>query len=175
MKKNNNIVSLGEKDISDFRVLFDKYYDRIVNFLYYKSGNIELSEDIAQDVFLKVWDKRENIKEESVQSYLYTIASNELKNHYKRNNIFFNFINSFENNLNSESPEYILEMKEFDKKLQDTLASMPEKMRLVFLMNRIDGFIYKDIAEILKISVKAVEKRMHNALVYLKKHINYKL
>lgn len=167
--------SLEEKDIGTFKELFDTYYDEIVNFMYYKSGDIETSEDIAQEVFLKVWDNRKNVKKESVQGYLYTIASNLLKNHYKRNSIAFNFSISLGNNPTSESPDYILEMKEFDKEIQEVLASMPEKSRIVFLLNRIDGLIYKDIATRLHISIKAVEKRMQKALRYWNMHTNYKV
>ena len=99
-----------------FKELFDKYYDGIKNYLYFKSGHIELSEDITQNVFLKVWENRKGLKEESIQSYLYTIASNLLKNHYKKNNVSFNFINSLLVHPESESPEFLLELKEFDGK-----------------------------------------------------------
>lgn len=175
MKFIHNEVSSQEKEIEAFKELFDKYYKSIKNYLYYKSGDIEISEDITQEVFLKLWGNRTNIREESVQAYLYTIASNLLKNHYKRNSISFSFINSQVNSPTSESPEYLMEMKEFDKKLQDTLALMPEKSRIAFLMNRIDGFVYEDIAKKLDISVKAVEKRMHKALSHLKQHIDFKI
>lgn len=175
MKRIIKVESSTERDIDAFKGVFDKYYDDIKNFLYFKSGDIEIAEDFTQEAFLKVWENKKNIRKESVQGYLYTIASNLIKNHYKRNAISFNFINSQVNNPVSESPEYILELKEFDKKLQNTLASMPEKSRIAFLMNRIDGFIYEEIAKKLNISVKAVEKRIHKALSHLKKHINYKI
>jgi RNA polymerase sigma-70 factor (ECF subfamily) len=164
-----------EQEINAFKKLFNEYYNSIKNYSYYKSGNIELSEDITQDVFLKVWENRENLKGNSIQSYLYTIASNLLKNHYKKNRVSFNFVNSQLKHPASESPEYVLEMKEFNKKLQKVLASIPEKSRVVFLMNRMDGFTYEEIANKLNISVKAVEKRMHKALNLLKEHFSFKI
>jgi len=175
LKKILRIKSTKEKDIDSFKLLYDKYYDGIRNFLYYKSGDIEISEDLTQEVFLKLWGKRKSIREETVQAYLYTIASNLLKNHFKRDQISFNFINSSPGDPGPDSPEFILEMKEFNREIQDVLAAMPENSRVVFLMNRIDGVIYRDIARKLGISVKAVEKRMHYALSYLREHINYKL
>jgi len=62
------------------------------------------------------------------------------------------------------SPEFILRMKEYEEKLNGVIGMMTEGSREVFLMNRIEGMKYKEIAERLGISVKAVEKRMSNAL-----------
>jgi RNA polymerase sigma-70 factor (ECF subfamily) len=64
-----------------------------------------------------------------------------------------------------------LEEKEFSAKLEKALSKLSESQRIAFLMNRIDGKKYKEIAEILNISVKAVEKRIHNALLNLRKEI----
>ncbi len=162
-------------DSGSFKNIFDKYYDNIRNFLYYRSGNIETAEDLVQDVFLRLWENREKIREESVGGYLYTIAANLIKNHYRRNEISYQFINSLTQKNNSESPEFLMEMQEFDHRLQQTLAAMPEKSRDVFLMNRIDGLTYGEIADRLQLSIKAVEKRMHKALSFLKEHLDIKI
>ena len=66
------------------------------------------------------------------------------------------------------SPEFIMLEKEFMDKLETAIANLPEKQREVFLMNRIEKKKYKEIAEELSISVKAVEKRMHQALVTMR-------
>jgi RNA polymerase sigma-70 factor (ECF subfamily) len=162
-------------DSGSFKNIFDKYYDNIRNFLYYRSGNIETAEDLLQDVFLRLWENKEKIREESVGGYLYTIAANLIKNHYRRNEISYQFINSLTQKNNSESPEFLMEMQEFDHRLQQTLAAMPGKSRDVFLMNRIDGLTYGEIADRLQLSIKAVEKRMHKALLFLKEHLDIKI
>jgi len=71
----------------------------------------------------------------------------------------------------NETPEFVLEEKEFLDKLNKTIADLPEKQRVVFLLNRIDKKKYAEIAEMLDISVKAVEKRMSLALVTLREKI----
>jgi len=71
----------------------------------------------------------------------------------------------------NQSPEYLLEEEEFKHTLQKAIASLSEAQREVFLMNRIDGKKYREIAEILDISQKAVEKRMSGALKILKDQI----
>ncbi|MDN5203762.1 RNA polymerase sigma-70 factor [Fulvivirgaceae bacterium BMA10] len=159
--------------VDDFKSLFNEHYDGIKNFLYYKTGDVEVAEDIAQDVFLKAWDKRSDIRLETVKSFLYTIANNLAINHLKHRNVVFDFVRKERNDSSYESPEFQLEVKEFDQRLQQTLAAMPEKNREVFLMNRIEKLTYNDIAERLGLSVKAIEKRMSGALSYLRDKLKH--
>jgi RNA polymerase sigma-70 factor (ECF subfamily) len=68
-----------------------------------------------------------------------------------------------------------MEMQEFDEKLQAVLAKIPDGAREVFLMNRIDGLKYREIADILGLSMKAVEKRMSRALAILRDELDRKV
>ncbi|MDR6240347.1 RNA polymerase sigma factor [Aureibacter tunicatorum] len=170
MEKNKQTVEL-----KDFKQIFDQYYAPIRNFVYYKIKDMDAAEDIAQEVFVKAWEKRDELRMETVKSYLYTIANNLSINHAKHGNVVMNFINKFTHRSNAESPEYIMELKEFDQRLQNAISGLPEKSRTVFLMNRIDKQTYSEIAVSLDISVKAVEKRMSKALAMLKEKLNVKI
>ena len=161
--------------LGQFKGIFDQYYTPIKNFLYYKRGDVAMAEDLCQDVFMKAWDKREDINEETVKSYLYTIANNMLLNKLRHNKVVMNFAEKNKDQKNAQSPQYVLEEKEFKEGLERIISNMPEKQREVFLMNRIDELTYKEIAERLELSVKAVEKRMHGALGYLKDRIKHKI
>lgn len=134
-----------------------------------------LAEDIAQDTFIKLWDNRGAIVLSTVKAYLYAIARNLTLNQIKRNKLKYNFIAQNELGKNNESPEFALEQKEFKEKLENAIASIPEGNREVFLMNRIEGMKYMEIAERLGLSVKAIEKRMSKALKVLREKIDYKL
>ena len=160
--------------IKIFKEYFDTYFDSIKNFIYYKTGDIDIAEDLSQDVFLKLWENMSNLKHQTVKAYIYTIASNIYKNHYNRKKVEYNFQVNF-SDLNSESPEFIMETNEFNKQLQKSIEKIPEKSRIVFLMNRIDQLTYSEIAERLDLSVKAVEKRMKIALGILKKNTDHKI
>jgi RNA polymerase sigma-70 factor (family 1) len=162
-------------DQIEFKLVFDSWYNPIRNFLYYKTGDIQSAEDIAQDVFLKIWEKRDEIKKDSVKSLLYTIANNLFLNKIERQKVAFKFEQYYQPGKTTDAPDFDLEMKEFDNKLQKALADLDEKKRTVFLMNRIDGFTYKEIAGNLDITVKAVEKRMEKALAFLKMRMNVNL
>ncbi|MDX8339803.1 RNA polymerase sigma-70 factor [Draconibacterium sp. IB214405] len=159
----------------EFIALFNEMFLPIKNYVYYKVGDIEVAEDIAQDTFTKVWEKRNEIRQNTMKSLLYTIANNLCINRFEHQQVVYEFANNYDRNQWDVSPEFELELKEFNIKLQNGIAGLTEKNRTVFLMNRIDGFTYKEIAENLGISVKAVEKRMKNALTDLKKTIKHKL
>ena len=160
---------------ADYIDLFNQLYSPIKNFIYYKTGDIELADDIAQDTFIKIWEKRNEIRNETVKSLLYTIAGNLCKNRFEHQQVVFEFANNFQQNETSVSPEFELELKEFNDKLQNAIGNLKDKNRVVFLMNRIDGLTYKQIANNLGLSQKAIEKRMKNALDELKKTIEYKV
>jgi len=162
-------------DSVQFEHIFQAHYEAIRNYIYYKSGNMDEAEDIAQEAFLKIWEKRETIIQSTVKSLLYTIAGNVFLNRWQHRKVEKQFSLQFVCEGTSSSPEHDLEMKEFDKKLQDALSTMTEKNRTVFLMNRIDRMTYQEIANTLNISVKAVEKRMNKALTFLRETLEVKI
>lgn len=165
----------GQFDYDAFKALFDTYFTQVKNFVYYKTSNLEVAEDITQEAFVKVWENKGKVNPDTAKSYLYTIAGNLSINHLKKQSVVYRFLNRKINTTEKETPLYILEEKEFDDRLQSALSSLPEKQRVVFLMNRIDDLKYAEIAERLDISIKAVEKRMSNALKTLKETIPQKV
>jgi RNA polymerase sigma-70 factor (ECF subfamily) len=158
-----------------FRKLFDLHFDHLRNFMYYKTSDAQLSEDVAQDAFIKLWETRSKVRMATVKTYLFTIANNLAINKLKRNQLKYNFLAQTELKQDSQDPQYILEEQEFKTQLESIIASIPDGSREVFLMNRIDGLKYGEIAEMLEISVKAVEKRMSKALAILRDKLDYKV
>ena len=112
---------------------------------------------------------------DTVKSYLYTIANNLAINHYKSARNRFEFGMKNEDSAHQQSPEYKMEEVEFEDHLKASIGKLTENQRVVFLMNRIDDLTYKEIAQRLDISVKAVEKRMSSALEFLRQTIEYKI
>jgi RNA polymerase sigma-70 factor (family 1) len=149
---------------SDYRQAFEEYFDGLRNFLYYKTGDRNMAEDLAQDTFVKLWENRDRIDKKTLKSYLYTIGSNTAINQLKRKQLQYKFQRMYVAGVDKQSPEYLAEMKEYEVILQKVIADMPDGSREVFLMNRLEDMKYREIAETLGISVKAVEKRMSKAL-----------
>lgn len=158
-----------------FKGVFDENYEYIRNYLFYLSGDIKLAEDLVQDVFLRLWEKRSSVKNESVRAFLFTIARNDFLKNRRQHKYDLKFRSTYFEQIENKSPEYLLELKEFDQKLQKTIAGMPEKCRVIYLMNRIDEMTYAEIAGSLKVSVKAVEKQMSKALRILQNELGRKM
>ena len=161
----------------DLRELYDQYFESIRGFLYYKCGDIDLAEDLVQETFIKVWNKRNDIQLDTVKSLLYTIANNLLMNHFNHQSVVREHQknSSIAVSSNMSSPQFVMEEKEFEKKLNDAISNLPEDCREVFLMNRIEKLKYKEIAERLGLSVKAIEKRMSKTLGLLKESLGIKV
>ncbi|WP_372639581.1 RNA polymerase sigma factor [Ancylomarina sp.] len=151
-----------------FKYLFNTYFDAIRNYLYFRSGDSELSTDIAQESFMKVWEKRDSFNEPPGKALLYKMANDLFISRYRRDVVAQNYIANEKQYDETESPEDILQYKELNHKYELALTQLSEKQRVVFLMSRDEGFKYSEIAERLNLSVKAVEKRMKNALQFLR-------
>ena len=141
---------------------------KIRNFIYYKCGDLALAEDLCQEAFLRAWKNCASILPSKANAFLYRVANNLFLDKIKHDKVVLNYSEKARKSIELESPEYQLEMKEFKAKLESAIASLPEKERVVFLMSRIDKMKYKEIAEKLGLSVKAIEKRMQLALRALK-------
>lgn len=155
----------------DFKLLFDKYFDMVRNYIYYRSGDTELSTDIAQETFMKIWEKQLTIDIENIKALLFKISGNIFISNYRKKMVAVNYTNTLQFNMGDHSTEQALDYKELKNTYEKLLAVMPEKQRVVFLMNRVDELKYSEIAKNLNLSIKAVEKRMNHALKFLKKEL----
>ncbi|MDD3787212.1 MAG: sigma-70 family RNA polymerase sigma factor [Petrimonas sp.] len=155
----------------DFKYLFDTYFDSVRGYLYYRGAGPDDASDIAQEVFMRLWEKQFEVDKTTAKRLLYKIAGDMFVSKYRRDVLEMNYIASIRYYGNEPSTEDILSHKELLEKYKIALNSLNEKQRAVFLMSRIEGLKYWEIAERLGLSVKAVEKRMSAALQFLKKSL----
>ncbi|MFA9191481.1 sigma-70 family RNA polymerase sigma factor [Flavobacterium sp. FZUC8N2.13] len=157
---------------SYFSEFYIKNIQSATNFAYYKSGDADAALDLVQEAFAKIWENCSQIDFSKVKTYLFTTVNNLFLNTVKHQKVVLAFAKETPNlDRTNQSPEYLLEEEEFKLKLQNAIASLSEAQREVFLMNRIDGKKYREIADLLGITQKAVEKRMSGALKILKEQI----
>lgn len=154
-----------------FENIFNTYAKDLKRFLFFKTQDMDLAEDILQDAFIKLWENCENVTFSKLKSYLYTVANNLFLNTIKHQKIVLKHKTNSLRIVENETPEFLLVEKEFLNKIETVIASLPQKQREVFLLNRIEKKKYKEIAEMLNISIKTVEKRMHFALKTMRKEI----
>lgn len=153
----------------EFKYLFDSHFDSVRSYLFYRGAEMDEASDLAQDVFLVIWEKQLEIDSKTVIGLLYKIAKDLFISKYRRKRLELDYTNSLELQDITSTPEDELIEKELLVKYKKVLAEMSEKQRTVFLMSRMEGLKYHEIAERLGISVKAVEKRMTITLTFLKK------
>lgn len=154
-----------------FKSLFDTHFDAIRRYLYFRSGDLVLSTDLAQDTFMRIWEKGMNLDPAMDAGLLYKIASDLFVSHLRRERMSRGVMKELKFELVQESPEDHLQFKELKAKYEKALVKLNEKQRIVFLMSRMEELTYLEIAGRLNLSVKAVEKRMTAALAILRKEL----
>lgn len=154
-----------------FSELFKENSQDLFNFLYYKYGETNNPQDIVQTAFEKLWQNCRNVVKEKAKAFLYTVANNEMLNAISRKKTVLNYKLNKTKDYTLESPEYLLEEKEYHDRLQKAIEGLNDDQRVTFLLNKVEGKKHKEIAEILGISQKAVEKRIYTALKILKEKV----
>ena len=155
----------------DFKMIYDTHFDDLRRYLIYRSGDQDLSGDIAQNVFMKVWTKKIEIASGNIRSLLFKMATEEFISHIRRKKVEKEYTESIDLRLIRE-PDNNDDLLEKKVLFQKALNQLPEKQKTALLMNKIQGLTYKEIAEVLNLSQKAIEKRIGLALKALKQNLN---
>jgi RNA polymerase sigma-70 factor (ECF subfamily) len=155
----------------DFKMIYDSHFDDLRRYLIYRSGDQDLSGDIAQNVFMKVWTKKIEIASGNIKSLLFKMATEEFISHIRRKKVEKEYTESIDLRLIRE-PDNNDDLLEKKVLFQKALNQLPEKQKTALLMNKIQGLTYKEIAEVLNLSQKAIEKRIGLAFKALKQNLN---
>lgn len=161
------LIARGDEQV--FEQLFRSWYARLVLFAFKFLSDRQEAENIVQMVFIKYWEKRKELKIESLNSYLMTAVRNSCLNELKRRPHFYSVEEQF--NLAEEKDEDEYD-EELIKKVQDAIDEMPPQRQKIFKMSRFEGVKYKEIASRLGISPKTVEAQMGKALKTLREMFN---
>ena len=154
-----------------FASIFEKYSKDLHDFLYYKFGEAYNPKDQVQDAFIKLWENCGKVTPSKAKSFLFTVANNLTLNLTAHKKVVLKYQQEKPKHYTNETPQFILEGDEYMQKLQKALANLSEAQRTAFMLNRVVGKKHKDIAQLLGISQKAVEKRIYGALKKLREDI----
>ncbi|TRZ45717.1 RNA polymerase sigma factor [Robertkochia solimangrovi] len=153
--------------------LFRKYYFPLCQFAASFVKRTDLAEEIVADVFFKIWEGRHSLEiQYNFKSYLFIAIKNQSLKAMRTNNITFEEIGFSEIQLQSDhhSGELSIQYRETEKHIERIIEELPPQRRLIFTLNRLEGFKYKEIAEILQISVHTVQKQMMEAIRHISKY-----
>lgn len=151
-----------------FKKLFFSYARTLRNYLYFRCGDASLADDLVQEAFLELWRNCEAVPYAQAKGYLLKVATNRMLDVLRRREVEQRFRLRTTTTPLLPDPQYQLEEHEFRQRLEQALAQLPESQRMVFLLNRIEKMTYRNMADFLGLSVKAVERRMHLALQELR-------
>ena len=175
MMKNVNLPDLQlrvakQRDESSYKKLYLAFYKPLFEFSNYLIKDPEVAEEIVSEVMMRIWEMGEDLATiRNLKVYLYKSTKNRCLNYLSRNNKYRTVgldTEDFEIDINSgfPDPENILIMKELRVGVDSAIRSLSPKCQLVYKLIRVDGLCYKEVAEIMNISVKTVDRHLNNAL-----------
>lgn len=154
-----------------FSSIFSKHAKDLHDFLYYKFGESLNPQDKVQEAFIKLWENCAKVTPAKAKSFLFTVANNLALNATAHQKVILKYQKTKPKTYTHEDPQFLMESDEYMHKLQNAIANLTEAQREAFLLNRVEGKKHREIAELLGISNKAVEKRIYGALKKLRKDI----
>ncbi len=170
MDEKELIQRIKQSDSQAFKRLYESYYTELYRFTWRRTRDREGSLDIIQDVFVKLWQNRQRLDEtQNIKSYLYRSAVNQTIDLLRKKSV------------RQQSPlEFIVEpvteeeVEQVNQRqsLEKAMNGLSEKQKQVFMMRHVEGLKNKEIADILGVTVKAVEKRMTTALKLLRSYLS---
>lgn len=172
---NSEILNkLTESDSSAFESVFREYYPGLCLYAKKIVGEIETAEEIIQDVFLNLWEKRKNPGiHTSLKSYLFKAVHNHALNWIKHKQVerkyqdyYSNLYKGFSYNKGETNPEPFVK-----DKIRESIEKLPDQCRKIFILSRVDGLRHKEIAVKLNISPKTVEVQIRKASIILREKL----
>ena len=166
------LEKLKEGDTFAFEVLFYKYRNKIKGFATKLVPTQIDPDEIVQEVFVKIWLKKECIDpEKNFQSYLFSIAKNLILDHLKSavNRKLYFVEEHFQQDLITEEDAEVQFQADTEERMLSLIQQIPERRREIFCLSRFDGLSYKQIAERLNITENTVDSQIRNSLTFLRK------
>lgn len=157
-----------------FRKLFDEHWQNIYGVAYMLTKSAPVAEDMVQEIFLKIWMKREQLPEvENFRNYLFIIARNYIFNQLKKKSTDILFTDQLLDYFhdNNETPEKRLLQKEAQHLIQKAIGRLPQQQKLVYQLSREEGLSRNEIAERLGISPNTVRNHLAKALEIIRQSL----
>jgi len=162
---------LANSDTTALNLLYETYWEQLFISAYNLLKNKEACEDILQELFISLWNKREKLQINiSIKSYLYASVTYKVYDYLRKNSkvIQLELLEDFDKRIHFSNPESKMIHEELVQLINEAIQTLPEKCRKVFVMSREEQLSHKEIAEKLQISSKTVEAHITKALKTIK-------
>jgi len=177
------MLQVAQGDRAAFTRLFDRHQQRVVRFCHRFVGDAHRAEELAQDVFVKLYKSAGRYQQTArFQTFLFRVATNTCLNELRRPGRVAEKVEAamsddelpgaIEQASAGETPDQVLEAKDVEKALQRALSGMSDRERAAFTMCRFEGMAYRDIADALEATEAAVKSLIHRASLQVLKHLD---
>lgn len=177
------MLQVAQGDRAAFARLFDRHQQRVVRFCHRFVGDAHRAEELAQDVFVKLYRSASRYQQTArFQTFLFRVATNTCLNELRRPGRGAEkgeaagedgeAPGALERASAGETPDQVLEAKDLEKALQRALAGMSDRERAAFTMCRFEGMAYRDIAHALEATEAAVKSLIHRASLQVLTHLD---
>ncbi|WP_321332288.1 RNA polymerase sigma-70 factor [uncultured Bacteroides sp.] len=170
-------MSVGKFDEESFTSLFYLYKDKLYGFFLGLTHSPTKSEDLVQEVFMRIWQKREELTLiDNLNAYIYRAAQNHAIDQIrKRSNEILLFSDKYlgnEDNATAQTPLDLLLNKELSSALTEAIEQLPPQQKKVFTFHCIEGLPHEEIARLMDISVSTVQNHMRQALINIRTYFS---
>jgi RNA polymerase sigma-70 factor (ECF subfamily) len=162
----------GFKAALAFRALYERFAKKLYKLAYQKTASTETAEEIVQEVFVSLWEKREGLLIGNVEHYLLSAVRYQVINHLRNVIAQRKFSEPQEHNVALvHEAELPMTVEDLQTALEMSLGMLPEKTRQVFRMSRYEYLSHREIAQQLDLTEKSVEYHITQALRHLRMHL----
>lgn len=166
------IAAIRRSDTQAFKILYYRYFEKLYRFVYQKVYHADTAKDLVQDLFFNLWKNRDKLDEsKSIKAYLFKSANNLAIDHLRRKVT----ADTYAQKQTTAPHTEISGNFELKDELERRLNTLPADQKTILLLNRLEGFKYAEIADMLGISIKTVEKKMSLALKTLREALKHLL
>lgn len=170
IRDNKWVEGINQGEMEAFEAIYKCYYSQLFYFLKRYLDSESTIEDIIQNVFFNIWQKRTTLEPRgTLKSYLFTAVRNHALTQLESENKYERIAEEISDVTYSDEEEIYpsFNIDELREAYQKAVAKLPKKRRHIFLMHRQDNLTYKEISEVLNISIKTVETQMSRSLKFL--------
>lgn len=166
----NLVERLRKGDRFAFSDIYEKYWYSVFRVAYRRVRDKEIAKELTQDLFAKIWERREKLKIEKLENYLMIAMKNSVLNHIESQIVADRYVRYYKAfiSIHNEATESAINFNDLSEAIDKGLTNLPEKSRMVFKLNKLDHWPVEKVALHLNLSEKTVGYHLTKSLKFMR-------